>query len=57
VMLLFLAVAFSLAGCSGKLPAVNADYTVAPGTYTYTLTATDGTISHSATYTLNVSTK
>ena len=40
-------------GCSGKLPAQNPVYT-APGSYTYTLTATDGFLTHSATYTLNV---
>jgi hypothetical protein len=56
VMMLLLAAAFSFAGCSGKLPAENDPYT-APGTATYTLTATDGIISHSATYTLNVTIK
>jgi hypothetical protein len=56
VLVLLLAAAFSLTACSGKLPAQNNPYT-APGTDTYTLTATDGTITHSATYTLNVSAK
>ena len=43
----------TLSGCSGKLPAQNPVYT-APGTYTYTLTATDGFLVHSATYSLTV---
>jgi len=46
----------SLSGCSGKYPDKNASYT-APGTYTYTLSATDGTITHSATYSLTVTAK
>lgn len=56
VMMLLLAAAFSFTGCSGKLPDQNNPYT-APGAATYTVTATDRTISHSATYTLNVSIK
>jgi hypothetical protein len=43
-------------GCSGKYPDRNAVYT-APGTYTYTITATDGFLTHSATYTLTVTAK
>ena len=43
-------------GCSGKLPDANATYTPA-GSYTYTVTATDGFLKHSATYTLAVSAK
>jgi uncharacterized protein involved in response to NO len=43
-------------GCSGKYPDKNAVYT-APGSYTYTLTATDGFLTHSATYTLGVTAK
>jgi hypothetical protein len=46
----------SLSGCSGKYPSKNVTYTT-PGAYTYTLTATDGTITHSATYTLTVTAK
>ena len=46
----------SLSGCSGKLPAQNAAYTKAGG-YTYTLTATDGFLTHSATYALTVTVK
>lgn len=54
LFVLFLSAATILAsGCSGKLPAMNSPYTTA-GSYTYTLTATDGTITHSATYTLKV---
>lgn len=56
VIMVLLVGALSLTGCSGKLPGVNSVYT-APGANTYTLTATDGTITHSVTYTLNVSAK
>ncbi len=45
-----------LSGCSGKLPGENPVYT-APGTYSYTLTATDGFLVHSATYALTVTVK
>jgi hypothetical protein len=44
---------FGTMGCSGKLPAQNASYT-APGDYSYTLTATDGVLTHSTTYSLKV---
>lgn len=54
LFVLFLSAATILvSGCSGKLPAMNNPYTT-PGSYTYTLTATDGFITHSATYTLKV---
>ena len=43
-------------GCSGKLPEQNVPYT-APGTYTYTMIATDGFLTHSATYSLTVTAK
>jgi hypothetical protein len=43
-------------GCSGKLPDQNNPYT-APGSYTYTMTATDGFLTHSATYSLTVTAK
>lgn len=56
VMLLIAAGTASLSGCSGKLPAVNANATL-PGNYTYTITATDGILSRSATYMLNVTVK
>ena len=46
----------SLSGCSGKLPAQNSVYTL-PGTYTYTVTETDGFLVHSATYSLTVTAK
>lgn len=42
-----------MSGCSGLLPAKNALYT-APGNYTYTITATDGFLVRSTTYTLTV---
>lgn len=54
-----LAIAFSAAiglsttGCSGKMPAQNSAYT-APGSYSITVSATDGFLHHSATYTLSV---
>lgn len=43
----------AMTGCSGTQPAKNAVYTT-PGTYTYTVTATDGFLVHSATYSLKV---
>ncbi len=42
-----------MTGCSGKLPAQNSPFT-APGTYAYTVTATDGFLTHSATYSLTL---
>jgi hypothetical protein len=42
-----------MTGCSGKLPDQNTTYTPA-GRYTYTVTATDGFLRRSATFTLNV---
>jgi hypothetical protein len=45
-----------LTSCTGKLPAENAAWT-APGTYTVTVTATDGQLVHSATYSLTVTAK
>jgi hypothetical protein len=50
------ATAMSFTGCSGKLPAENASYTAA-GTYTYTMSATDGFLTHTATYSLTVTAK
>jgi hypothetical protein len=47
------AVGLGMSGCSGKLPAQNSAYT-GPGTYTITVTATDGFLVHSATYKLTV---
>jgi Abnormal spindle-like microcephaly-assoc'd, ASPM-SPD-2-Hydin len=43
----------AVTGCSGKYPSLNNPYTTA-GSYTYTLTATDGTLTHSTTYSLQV---
>jgi hypothetical protein len=40
-------------GCTGKLPAKNAAYT-GPGNYVVTVSATDGFLVHSATYSLTV---
>jgi hypothetical protein len=45
-----------LTSCTGKLPDQNAAWTV-PGNYTVTVTATDGQLSHSATYSLTVTAK
>jgi hypothetical protein len=42
-----------LIGCSGKLPAKNASYTPA-GSFTVTVSATDGFLVHTATYSLTV---
>lgn len=46
----------AITGCGSKAPATNAVYT-APGPYTYTLTGTDGFLTHSATYNLTVTAK
>jgi hypothetical protein len=55
--MVFLAAASLLAtGCSGQQPALNSQFT-APGSYTYTLTATDGFLTRTATYTLTVTAK
>jgi hypothetical protein len=40
-------------GCSGRTPDKNSAPTY-PGTYTYTVSATDGILTHTATYTLSV---
>ncbi len=50
------AMASALTGCTGKDPAQNAPYTPA-GSYTYTVTATDGFLKHAATYSLVVTAK
>jgi hypothetical protein len=54
--LMLLAFGLTATGCSGKLPTQNASYT-GPGSYTVTVTATDGFLVHSATYSLSVSAK
>jgi hypothetical protein len=56
VVLLLAAGALAITGCTGKAPAQNSVYT-GPGSYTYTITATDGFLTHSATYTLTVTAK
>ena len=53
LLLALLAMGLGLTSCTGKLPAENAAWT-APGNYTVTVTATDGQLSHSATYSLTV---
>jgi hypothetical protein len=50
------AACLGMSGCSGKLPAQNAVYTL-PGSYTYTVSATDGFLVHAATYALTVTAK
>jgi len=49
-------VGLGLTGCTGKLPSQNPSWTV-PGNYTVTVSATDGILVHSATYSLTVSAK
>jgi hypothetical protein len=56
LVLLVGVVGLSATGCSGKYPAKNALYTP-PGTYTVTLSATDGFLVHTASYSLTVSAK
>jgi hypothetical protein len=56
VALFALSVASFATGCSGKVPTQNSNYTP-PGTYTYTVSATDGFLVHSATYSLTVTSK
>ncbi len=53
---LLAAIGFSMTGCSGKLPTQNSAYT-GPGGYTITVSATDGFLVHSATYSLTVKAK
>jgi len=53
---LLAAISLSMTGCTGKLPAQNAAYT-GPGSYTVTVSATDGFLVRSATYTLTVTAK
>ena len=50
------AVCLSLTSCTGKLPAQNPAFT-APGTYTVNVTATDGFLVHSSSFTLTVTAK
>lgn len=56
VTVLLAAAALTATGCSGKQPAQNANFT-APGSYPFTITATDGFLVHTQTYTLNVTAK
>jgi hypothetical protein len=57
LMVVFLAaIGLSLSGCSGKLPTQNPTYT-GPGSYTVKVVATDGTLTHYATYVLSVTVK
>jgi hypothetical protein len=53
---LIAAIGLGMSGCSGKLPTQNAAYT-GPGSYTVQMTATDGFLTRSATYTLTVTAK
>jgi hypothetical protein len=50
------ALGLGMTGCTGKAPAQNSAYT-GPGTYTVNVTATDGFLVRSATYTLTVTAK
>ncbi len=56
LLVLLTATGLSISGCTGKDPAKNSVYTPA-GSYTYTVSATDGFLTHSATYNLNVTAK
>jgi hypothetical protein len=53
LLVLLAAMALSITGCSGKLPTQNAAYTGA-GNYTVTVSATDGFLVRSTTYSLTV---
>jgi hypothetical protein len=53
LLVLLAAMGLGLTSCTGKLPAENPAWT-APGNYTVTVTATDGQLSHSVTYSLTV---
>jgi len=53
LLVLLGAMGLGLTSCTGKLPDQNAPYT-APGNYAVTVTATDGFLVHSATYSLTV---
>ncbi len=55
-VLLLAAATLTATGCSGKQPAQNSVFT-APGSYPFTITATDGFLVHTQTYTLNVTAK
>ena len=48
-----LVLSFTTLACSGRLPDRNVSPTL-PGTYTYTVGATDGFLTHTATFKLNV---
>ena len=56
IAVLLAAGSLGLSGCSGKLPGQNASYT-SPGPYAVTVTATDGFLVHTATYTMTVTTQ
>jgi hypothetical protein len=56
MLVVLAAVGLSMTACSGKLPAQNPAFT-SPGGYMVTVTATDGFLIHSATYSLSVTSK
>jgi hypothetical protein len=56
LVVMLAAMGLGLIGCTGKLPAQNAAWTT-PGNYVVTVTATDGFLVRSATYSLTVSAK
>jgi|GEM_PF-4014234 len=53
---LLLLLSFANLGCGSKIPDKNSNPTY-PGTYTYTFSVTDGTLIHTATYSLTVTAK
>lgn len=55
-ILLLAGMGLSLSGCSGKSPAQNGTYTPV-GSYTVTVTGTDGTLTHAVSYALTVTSK
>ena len=49
-------IAGTISGCGNKNPAANSPYT-SPGTYDILITATDGTLTHTAAHSLTVTAK
>jgi len=56
MFMLLLLLGLANLGCGSKTPDKNSSPTY-PGTYTYTFSVTDGTLIHTATYSLTVTAK